>query len=205
VAAVRRSGNAPDNERSPITAAGAWGLVPKVGTDAKAGAEICTGQRAMGVAIGLVESGARENGRFQRGTVPAADRRSSSDSGWAKAMERAGVVLDNAPELADRCCPSTRRPLTEGWPGGVRVLWGAPPTGQSAFGGAGVWFAAGGAGGGASGGGGADPCPVFNLPHTSMPSCAAPTAAPATAAMVPTSRCSLGGLGVASGMVPPFG
>jgi hypothetical protein len=60
---------------------------------------LTTGQRAMAVAIGLVEAGARSNGRFQRGSVP--DDTSSSRSSWVQAVWRAGLVLDHAPELAD--------------------------------------------------------------------------------------------------------
>ena len=58
-----------------------------------------TGQRAMATAIGLVDEGKRSNGRFARDSVPA--NASSSVRAWAQAVQRAGVVLDHAPELAD--------------------------------------------------------------------------------------------------------
>lgn len=61
---------------------------------------LSTGQRAMAVAIGLVDVGARSNGRFKRGSVP--DNPSSRDKTWAEAVRRAGLVLDYAPELADQ-------------------------------------------------------------------------------------------------------
>jgi hypothetical protein len=61
---------------------------------------LSTGQRAMAVAIGLVEAGARENGRFADGSRPE-DRRSSSPAAWKKALAQAGLVLDHAPELTD--------------------------------------------------------------------------------------------------------
>jgi hypothetical protein len=62
---------------------------------------LSTGQRAMAVAIGLVEAGLRRNGRFRRGSVPehppALTRRS-----WRVKVAMAGLVLDNAPDLSDR-------------------------------------------------------------------------------------------------------
>jgi hypothetical protein len=57
-----------------------------------------TGARAMATAKVLAAAGARENGRWKRGTV---DNGPGSDSEWPKAMQRAGTVLDTAPELAD--------------------------------------------------------------------------------------------------------
>jgi hypothetical protein len=60
-----------------------------------------TGQRAMATAIGLVDEGLRENGRFKRGSVPATSRTRSSEDNWPKQIARAGLVLDHAPHLAD--------------------------------------------------------------------------------------------------------
>lgn len=62
---------------------------------------LSTGQRAMATAIGLVDAGLRENGRFKRGTVPG-DNGGSSVTAWSKSVQQAGVVLDHAPDLADR-------------------------------------------------------------------------------------------------------
>lgn len=61
---------------------------------------LTTGQRAMAVAIGLVEEGLRENGRYKRGSVPS-DQTGPSSSGWKQALVKAGLVLDHAPKLAD--------------------------------------------------------------------------------------------------------
>ena len=60
---------------------------------------LTVGQRAMAVAIGWMESGQRENGRWTRGTRP----RDKSGAGLISknAMHYSGVVLDHAPELAD--------------------------------------------------------------------------------------------------------
>lgn len=63
---------------------------------------LSTGQRAMAVAIGLVEAGKRRNGRFTRGSVPGDNRRASvTAASWQTQVQRAGVILDHAPELAD--------------------------------------------------------------------------------------------------------
>jgi hypothetical protein len=61
---------------------------------------LTTGQRAMAVAIGLVESGQRENGRFKRGSKQG-DTGGASRTAWVSALHQAGVVLDHAPGLAD--------------------------------------------------------------------------------------------------------
>jgi hypothetical protein len=53
----------------------------------------------MAVAVGLVESGQRVDGRFKRGSVP--DNAGSRTSGWISAVREAGIVLDHAPDLAD--------------------------------------------------------------------------------------------------------
>jgi len=53
----------------------------------------------MAVAIGLRDAGKRRDGRFERGSVPDANRR-SSESAWTKAITQAGVVLDHRPGRA---------------------------------------------------------------------------------------------------------
>jgi len=59
-----------------------------------------TGARAASVALVLNAEGKRKNYRWERGSVPdARDNRRSSDSGWEKAMQQAGTVLDRMPEL----------------------------------------------------------------------------------------------------------
>jgi hypothetical protein len=63
---------------------------------------LTTGQRAMAVAIGLVESGARSNGRFKRGSVPGVDNPGARvRKTWTDAVRQAGLVHDHTPELAD--------------------------------------------------------------------------------------------------------
>jgi len=62
---------------------------------------LTTGQRAMAVAIGLVEEGKRKNGRFASGSVPRASSRATSRGNWAQHVSRAGIVLDHAYHLAD--------------------------------------------------------------------------------------------------------
>ena len=57
-----------------------------------------TGARAMATALVLAADGRRENGRWRRGSV---DNGPGSDSAWAKAVQRAGVILDYAPDAAD--------------------------------------------------------------------------------------------------------
>jgi hypothetical protein len=59
---------------------------------------LTTGQRAMAVAIGLVEDGKRKGGRFKRGSVPA----DKSRPRFSEKVSSAGLVLDHAPELADQ-------------------------------------------------------------------------------------------------------
>jgi hypothetical protein len=62
---------------------------------------LSTGQRAMAVAIGLVEAGLRSNGRFRRGSVPEHPPELTRAS-WRDKVALAGFVLDHAPELGDR-------------------------------------------------------------------------------------------------------
>lgn len=57
---------------------------------------ITTGQRAMATALTLATNGKRSNGRWQRGSVPA-DTRDSTSTAWADSMAKAGVVIDHAP------------------------------------------------------------------------------------------------------------
>lgn len=59
---------------------------------------LTTGQRAIAVAIGLVDAGKRRNRKFVRGSVPEID---DARHAWTRAVWKAGVVLDHAPELAD--------------------------------------------------------------------------------------------------------
>lgn len=61
---------------------------------------LTTGQRAMAVAIGLVEAGQRSNGKFAWGSKPDAPS-GTGRSRWEAAVAEAGVVLDHAHELAD--------------------------------------------------------------------------------------------------------
>ena len=61
---------------------------------------LSTGQRAMAVAIGLVEAGKRDGGKFVRGGVPA-NARSRVRHSWVDEVRTAGIVLDHAPERAD--------------------------------------------------------------------------------------------------------
>jgi hypothetical protein len=60
---------------------------------------LTTGQKAMAVAIGLMDAGMRGNGRWKRGSVPTGAR--SSAHAWAQQVSAAGVILDHVPELAD--------------------------------------------------------------------------------------------------------
>jgi hypothetical protein len=62
---------------------------------------LTTGQRAMATAIGLVEVGKRQNGRFKPGTVP--ENGGSSGLGWrlADPVLRGGITLDAAHKEAD--------------------------------------------------------------------------------------------------------
>jgi hypothetical protein len=53
------------------------------------------------LAIGLVEAGRRENGRFTRGSVPDNPGSGVIRKNWAERVREAGLVLDHAPELAD--------------------------------------------------------------------------------------------------------
>lgn len=62
-----------------------------------------TGSRAMSTALSLVKDGKRKNGRWKRGSVDISINR-NSDNGqpWREAMTRAGLVLDELPELAQQ-------------------------------------------------------------------------------------------------------
>lgn len=60
---------------------------------------VSTGQKAMAVADDLAASGKRKNGRWQRGSINDGSRLSAE---WAKAMERAGLVIDWRPDLTDQ-------------------------------------------------------------------------------------------------------
>jgi hypothetical protein len=61
---------------------------------------LTTGQRAMAVAIGLVEAGKRSDGRFHRGSVPKSHIPGKLDY-WRDMVAQAGVVLDHAPGFGD--------------------------------------------------------------------------------------------------------
>lgn len=66
--------------------------------------QITLGQQAMAVALDLDESGQRVRGRFRRGAVPEApddNARSRDNRGWQWAVQKAGVVLDWLPHLAE--------------------------------------------------------------------------------------------------------
>lgn len=56
---------------------------------------LSTGQRAMAVAIGLVDAGLRSNGRFRRGSVPEHPLGVTRAS-WRDKVALAGFVLDHA-------------------------------------------------------------------------------------------------------------
>lgn len=64
---------------------------------------LTTGQRAMAVAVELVEKEMRQNGRWKKGSLPEAqDNQGTLNIGaWREAMKCAGVVLDYRPDLAD--------------------------------------------------------------------------------------------------------
>lgn len=67
--------------------------------------QMSTGAQAMAVAWGLKELGLRENGRWKRGSVPAAPdnaKVSDSDRAWPQAMQKAGIILDWRDDLANR-------------------------------------------------------------------------------------------------------
>lgn len=67
---------------------------------------VSTGQKAMAVAEQLAAQGKRKNGRWQRGSVSATNVADDRDA-WRKHMERAGLVLDYAPELTDQVIAGT--------------------------------------------------------------------------------------------------
>lgn len=58
-----------------------------------------TGQQAMSTALVLSDAGKRENGRWKRGSVVQDSE--LPGRAWQVAMNQAGAILDNAPELAD--------------------------------------------------------------------------------------------------------
>jgi hypothetical protein len=60
---------------------------------------VTTGQRAMSVALNLNRRGLRENGRWKRDSVPAANSH-VTNSALRQAMSDAGLVLDHAHDLA---------------------------------------------------------------------------------------------------------
>jgi hypothetical protein len=63
---------------------------------------LSTGQRAMAVAVELVDKGLRQKGRWKRGSIPDAPPDSmGSHNTWLQAVSNAGVVLDWLPDLAD--------------------------------------------------------------------------------------------------------
>ena len=60
-----------------------------------------TGSRAMSTALVLADVGKRENGRWAHKAVEAAGNEEiSSFSTWRSLMQRAGTILDHAPDLA---------------------------------------------------------------------------------------------------------
>jgi hypothetical protein len=65
-----------------------------------------TGQRAMAVAIGLVEAGKRRDRKFVRGTIPETSR-AGSRSRWTEVVSQAGIVLDHRRDLADAVLAGT--------------------------------------------------------------------------------------------------
>ena len=58
-----------------------------------------TGARAMSTALVLADDGRRNNGRWKRGTVQDGNGHESITA-WIKALNRAGFVIDYAPDLA---------------------------------------------------------------------------------------------------------
>lgn len=63
---------------------------------------VTTGQKAMSVAEQLAAQGKRKNGRWSRGSVTSATNVADNERAWRAAMERAGLILDHAPNLADQ-------------------------------------------------------------------------------------------------------
>lgn len=63
---------------------------------------LTTGQQAMSTALVLNDAGRRENGRWKRGALAdTGDTGKVSDSEWARALSKAGIILDYAPTLAE--------------------------------------------------------------------------------------------------------
>jgi hypothetical protein len=73
-----------------------WAFVESKNTHRR---DVTTGQKAMSTALLRAAAGRRVNGRWKRGTV---DSGGSASSDWAHRMKEAGLVLDHAPDLADR-------------------------------------------------------------------------------------------------------
>ena len=67
-----------------------------------------TGARAMATALVLQADGRRDGGRWKRGTVANGEFSiSETDTGWVKAMNCAGIVLDYALDLASSVVDGT--------------------------------------------------------------------------------------------------
>lgn len=68
---------------------------------------LTTGQQAMSTALVLVDAGKRENGRWAYGSLAeSADPRNSAKA-WSRDMQRSGIVLDYAPDLAEQVVEGT--------------------------------------------------------------------------------------------------
>lgn len=67
-----------------------------------------TGSRAMSTALVLADAGKRQGGRWERDALSGTgDTGRTSDTEWARAMSKAGVVLDHAPDLAEQVVDGT--------------------------------------------------------------------------------------------------
>lgn len=62
---------------------------------------LSSGQRAMALAIYLVETGQRVNGRFRPGSIKHVLSEDLPKAGGPRAIQKAGFVLDHAPDLAE--------------------------------------------------------------------------------------------------------